>query len=63
MPTKLPKLPNAPLRLDDNMAVWAEFKEMERVYGCQSLGEGAPSYTPPRFLKDAMANAIEDGFN
>jgi len=28
------KLPLAPLRLDDNIAVWAEFEELGKKYAC-----------------------------
>lgn len=31
-------------KLDDNMAVWQELKEIAMKYGCTSLGEGAPHF-------------------
>ena len=57
------KLPKAPQRLDDNIAVWAEFEETTKKYAGQSLGQGAPSYSPPKFLRDFMVQAIDEGNN
>ena len=54
-----PQLPDAPQRLDDTCAVWAEMIALGQKYKCQSLGEGAPGYAPPEFLKEAMARAID----
>jgi aspartate/methionine/tyrosine aminotransferase len=56
-------LPDAPKRLDDNIAVWAEFNELGRRYECLSMGEGAPGYPPPKFLRDFMMEAIDSGHN
>ena len=56
-------VPKSPKKLDDNIAVWAEFNEIGRKYGCLSLGEGAPGYQPPKFLRDHMIEAIDDGHN
>lgn len=55
--------PKEPKRLDDKIAVWSEFKELASKYGCLSLGEGAPGQNPPKFAKDALIQAIDDGFN
>lgn len=57
------KIPKEPQRLEDNIAVWAEFKDITEKYKCLSLGEGAPAANPPRFLRDHMMNAIDEGFN
>jgi aspartate/methionine/tyrosine aminotransferase len=57
------RLPASPLRLDDNIAVWAEFEETGKMYGCQSLGQGAPAYPPPKFLRNFMIEAIDSGAN
>ncbi len=52
-----------PNRIDDNVAIWTEFKELTLKYNCLSLGEGAPGHNPPNFLKDNMIKAIEEGYN
>ena len=54
-----PNLPSQPLKLDDNIAVWSEMNETAQRYNCLSLGEGAPAYPPPRFLRDFMIEAID----
>jgi len=61
--TTIPKLPKEPLKLDNNIAVWAEMKETDIRYKCLSLGEGAPAYSTPKFLRDFMVKAIDDGHN
>ncbi len=48
------KIHKFPHRVDDNVAVWEEFKELAVNYDCLSLGEGAPSALPPAFLLDAL---------
>ena len=52
-----------PNRIDDNVAIWTEFKELTLKYKCLSLGEGAPGHNPPDFLRDHMIKAIDEGFN
>ncbi|TNV78558.1 hypothetical protein FGO68_gene15804 [Halteria grandinella] len=52
-----------PLRIDDNVAIWTEFKELTLRYNCLSLGEGAPGHNPPQFLVDNLVKAIEEGHN
>jgi kynurenine--oxoglutarate transaminase/cysteine-S-conjugate beta-lyase/glutamine--phenylpyruvate transaminase len=55
--------PKEPTRLEDNIAVWAELKEIAAKYGCLSLGEGAPEAMPPKFVRDALIQAIDEGHN
>jgi aspartate/methionine/tyrosine aminotransferase len=52
-----------PHRIDDNVAIWTEFKELTVKYNCLSLGEGAPALNPPDFLRDEMIRAIDEGHN
>ena len=52
--------PTAPKRLDDTIAIWAEMIELGKKYGCMSLGEGAPGYQPPKFLKDLMIASMDE---
>ncbi|CDW83669.1 classes i and ii family protein [Stylonychia lemnae] len=52
-----------PHRVDDNTAVWAEFKDLTERYSCISLGEGAPAANPPQFLVDELMKAIQEGHN
>ena len=52
-----------PTRLTDTIAVWSEMIELTSKYDCESLGEGAPSFELPKFLRDAMIKAIDDGHN
>ena len=52
-------IPDSPLRLDDTVAIWAEMNELGRKYNCLSLGEGAPGYNPPDFLRKYMKEAID----
>jgi aspartate/methionine/tyrosine aminotransferase len=52
-----------PHRIDDNVAIWTEFKELTVKYNCLSLGEGAPAHNPPDFLRDEMIKAIDEGHN
>ena len=54
---------NFPHRVDDNVAVWAEFKYLADKYNCLSLGEGAPAANPPQFLQDELFKAIAEGNN
>ena len=58
-------LPKTPVRLNDTIAVWAEMIELGKKYNCMSLGEGAPGYKPPQFLRDLMMEAIDEnvGYN
>lgn len=65
MEQKISDLPKRsfPHRVDDNSPIWTEFRELTERYGCLSLGEGAPGYNPPNFLRDAMIKAIDDGDN
>jgi hypothetical protein len=37
--------------------------EIGKKYNCMSMGEGAPGYPPPKFLKEFMMEAIEGDFN
>jgi aspartate/methionine/tyrosine aminotransferase len=48
-----------PLRIKDNSAVWAEFFDLGIKYKCVSLGQGAPDLAPPKFLKEAVTNAMD----
>jgi hypothetical protein len=59
----LQHIPPSPQRLDDNIAIWAEFEELMHKYGCLSLAQGAPGYPPPQFLRDFMMTAIDEGHN
>jgi hypothetical protein len=45
---------STPKKLSDTIAVWSEMKELANKYQCLSLGEGAPGFNPPKFLRDAM---------
>ena len=36
-----------PKKLNDNIAVWSEMKDLMVKYKCLSLGEGAPNLMPP----------------
>lgn len=49
--------------MDDNSAVWQEFKELTERYDCISLGEGAPAASPPAFLVENLKQAILEGHN
>jgi len=51
------------VKLDDNLNVWQEFKLLGLKYGCPSLGEGAPHFSPPKFLVDNLVKSIEEGYN
>ena len=52
--------PSSPVRLDDTIAIWAEMIELGKKNGCMSLGEGAPGYKPPQFLRDLMLEAMDE---
>lgn len=45
------------------MAVWQEFEYLSIKHKCLSLGQGAPGYGPPQFLRDFMLEAIDKGQN
>ena len=45
------KLKSEPLRLENNVAVWSEMNELKIKYNGLSMGEGAPGYDTPEFLK------------
>ena len=60
---QVPQLPNCPKKLKDTIAVWSEMNEAAVKYKCLSLGEGAPGYNPPEFLRNFMIEAIDEGFN
>lgn len=38
-------------------------KEITAKYGCLSLGEGAPEAIPPKFARDEVIKAIDEGHN
>lgn len=57
------EIPKEPLKLEDNVALWAEFKELTTKYECISLGEGAPEYQPFRQLRGELIQAIDEGHN
>ena len=48
-----------PRKLQDNIAVWSEMKDLQIKYSCLSLGEGAPNLMPPQFLIDDMLAAMQ----
>ena len=48
------EIPKEPKRLEDNVAVWAEFSQMSAKYKMVSLAEGSPIQQPPEFVKKAM---------
>lgn len=50
-------------KIDDNMCVWQEFRQIGMKYGCVSLGEGAPHLSPPEFLVKNLVKSIEEGHN
>jgi aspartate/methionine/tyrosine aminotransferase len=52
-----------PQRVDDNSAVWMEFKELAERYQCVSLGDGAPAANPPEFLVEELKKGIAEGHN
>ncbi len=52
-----------PTRIDDNTAIWTEFKELTLKYNCVSLGEGAPGHNPAPFLIELLNKAIKEGHN
>ena len=52
-----------PHRIDDNVAIWTEPKELTIKYSCVSLGEGAPGNNPPEFLTENLLKAIHEGHN
>jgi len=52
-------LPVEPKKLPDNIAVWAEFKEICVKYGGVGLGEGAPDCLPPQFLMDNLVEVMK----
>lgn len=56
-------LPSSPNRLDDNIALWAEFEETAQKYNAIGLGTGLPSYRPPIYLRDFMLQAFNEGAN
>ena len=63
VPTILDTLPEHPQKLEDNIALWSEMKELEVKYNCLSLGEGAPNLMPPQFLIQETLNAMNAGNN
>ena len=52
-----------PQRLEDNIAVWSELKEIQLKYNGLSLGEGAPEEAPPKFVQEAVVEAMNEGHN
>ena len=58
-----PSLPTSPDRLEDNIAIWSEMNEIGAKYNCLPMGEGAPGYKTPKFLRDFMMQAIDDNNN
>lgn len=50
-------------KIEDNMCVWQEFRQLGLKYGAVSLGEGAPYLQPPKYLVDNLVKAVEDGNN
>lgn len=56
-------LPSHPQKLQDNIAVWSEMKDLATKYSCLSLGEGAPNLMPPQFLIDDMIASMQAGNN
>lgn len=56
-------LPKEPQRLEDNVAVWAEFSQVSAKYKMISLAEGAPIENPPKFVQENMMQSINEGFN
>lgn len=61
--TILDTVPDHPKKLNDNIAVWSEMKDLCVKYSCLSLGEGAPNVMPPQFLIQDMIDAMNAGHN
>jgi hypothetical protein len=38
-------------------------KSLNDKFGCTSLGEGAPNLMPPKFLIEAVVQAMREGHN
>lgn len=57
------KIDTTPKKCIDNIAVWQEFQTLGSRYSAVSLGQGAPSVMPPKFLIDELNVAIQDGHN
>ena len=60
---QITKLPKEPVRLSDKSAIWAEFFDLTVKYKCTSLGQGCPDLSPPKFLKESVAEAMEGDHN
>ena len=50
-------------KIEDNLNVWQEFKNLGNKYNGDSLGEGGPHFKPPQFLVDNLVKSIEEGHN
>ena len=52
-------IPKGPAKLKDRMSEWLEFGGVGNKYKCAQLGMGTPAWAPPKFLRDAMLDAID----
>eukprot|EP01138_Halocafeteria_seosinensis_P013835 gb/GECG01014127.1/.p1 GENE.gb/GECG01014127.1/~~gb/GECG01014127.1/.p1 ORF type:complete len:426 (+),score=53.32 gb/GECG01014127.1/:1-1278(+) len=44
-------------------SVWHEFNPLAQQYAAVNLGQGAPNWQAPRFLKEALKRATDEDFN
>jgi kynurenine--oxoglutarate transaminase/cysteine-S-conjugate beta-lyase/glutamine--phenylpyruvate transaminase len=51
------------LRGFDQPTVWAEFTPLAVKHQAINLGQGFPDWETPQFVKQAIADAVEQGFN
>lgn len=56
-------LPQEPKKLHNRMEEWLEYGGLSMKYKNVSLGQGTPGWGPPKFLKEEMIKAIEEGNN
>lgn len=47
----------------DNPTVWHEFTPLANKHKAENLGQGFPDWETPRFVKDAMINAVNNNHN
>ena len=52
-------LPSEPKKLKDRLSEWGEFFDLTTKYKTLSLGNGAPNWLPPKFLREEMMNAVD----
>lgn len=54
---------NLPHRTGNFLNTWSEFNQLSAKYSSVHLHQGSPQFTPPKFVRDNLTRATNEGHN